>query len=72
MPFSPFVQGHLPPVLRTILEVIPLLSPADQLSPMWLVLLRNLLKYLPRTDSRVENQTDEAVQPGTSDNISGM
>ncbi|KAI9186171.1 hypothetical protein LWI28_014359 [Acer negundo] len=64
--------GHVPPVLRTILEVCPLLSPTEQLSPMWLVLLRDLLRYLPRSDSRTENEEDEAAQPGTSDNISDV
>lgn len=59
-------------MLRTILEVFPLLSPTEQLSPMWLVLLRDLLQYLPRTDSRAENEEDEAVQPGTSDDTSGI
>ena len=59
-------------MLRTILEVFPLLSPTEQLSPMWLVLLRDLLQYLPRSDSRTENEEDEAAQPGTSDNISGI
>ncbi|KAK3200540.1 hypothetical protein Dsin_023955 [Dipteronia sinensis] len=64
--------GHVPPVLRTILEVFPLLSPTEQLSPMWLVLLRDLLQYLPRSDSPTENEEDEAAQPGTSDNISDV
>ncbi|KAL5770732.1 hypothetical protein ACOSP7_014886 [Xanthoceras sorbifolium] len=64
--------GHVPPVLRTILEVFPLLSPTEQLSPMWLVLLRDLLQYLPRSDSHAENEEDEAAPPGISDNISDV
>ncbi|KAJ4719601.1 Protein MON2-like protein [Melia azedarach] len=61
--------GHVPPVLRTILEILPLLNPAEHFSSMWLILLRELLQYLPRSDSPAQNKEDEEEQPGTSDNI---
>ncbi|KAJ0013658.1 hypothetical protein Pint_20577 [Pistacia integerrima] len=61
--------GNVPPVLRTILEIFPLLSPTEQLSSMWLVLLRELLQYLPKSDSPLQNKENEAEQPGTGDNI---
>lgn len=61
--------GHVPPVLRTILEIFPLLSPTQQLSSMWLILLREILQYLPRSDSPLQKKEDEEEQPSTSDNI---
>ncbi|XP_044475978.1 protein MON2 homolog isoform X3 [Mangifera indica] len=61
--------GNVPPVLRTILEIFPLLSPTEQLSSMWLILLRELLQYLPKSDSSFQNKENEAEQPGTSDSI---
>ncbi|KAH9688326.1 ARM repeat superfamily protein [Citrus sinensis] len=61
--------GHVPPVLRTILEILPLLSPTEQLSSMWLVLLREILQYLPRSDSPLQKKEDEEEPPSTSDNI---
>ncbi|KAH7543199.1 hypothetical protein FEM48_Zijuj02G0158400 [Ziziphus jujuba var. spinosa] len=59
--------GHVPPVLRTILEILPLLRPADHLSSMWLILLRDFLKYLPRSDSPSQDEEDEAVQASAID-----
>ncbi|KDO53314.1 hypothetical protein CISIN_1g0003291mg, partial [Citrus sinensis] len=61
--------GHVPPVLRTILEILPLLSPTEQLCSMWLVLLREILQYLPRSDSPLQKKEDEEEPPSTSDNI---
>lgn len=48
--------GHIPHVLRTILEILPLLGPAEHLSSMWLVLLRQLLQYLPGPSSISQNE----------------
>ncbi|XP_050223198.1 uncharacterized protein LOC126673214 isoform X2 [Mercurialis annua] len=62
--------GHVPPVLRTVLEILPLLRPTEHIPSMWLVLLRELLQYLPRSDS-LETEDDELKQAGISDNISG-
>ncbi|KAG2244149.1 hypothetical protein Bca52824_094007 [Brassica carinata] len=39
--------GHVPPVLRHALEILPSLGPPDHLSSMWLILLREFLDYLP-------------------------
>ncbi|KAH9688318.1 ARM repeat superfamily protein [Citrus sinensis] len=58
--------GHVPPVLRTILEILPLLSPTEQLSSMWLVLLREILQYLPRSDSPLQKKEDEEEPPSTN------
>lgn len=55
-----FFQGHVPPVQRTMLEILPLLRPAVHLPSMWLLLLRELLHYLPRSDSPREDNEDEA------------
>lgn len=57
--------GHVPHVLRTILEILPLLGPAEHLSSMWLVLLRQLLQYLPGPSSLSQNE--EAQQASTTD-----
>ncbi|KAL1339802.1 hypothetical protein AAHE18_U067100 [Arachis hypogaea] len=50
--------GNVPPVLRTILEILPLLRPTEHISSMWLVLLREFLQYLPRPDSHMQNEDD--------------
>ncbi|KAK4768270.1 hypothetical protein SAY87_003411 [Trapa incisa] len=55
----------LPPVQRTVLEVLPLLQPAEQLSSMWIVLLRELLKYLPKISNPLRNE-EEADKTDTS------
>ncbi|GAV64231.1 Sec7_N domain-containing protein [Cephalotus follicularis] len=59
--------GHVPPVLRTTLEVLPLLRPTERLSSMWLILLREILQYLPRSDSHQPNEEDASGQTSTSD-----
>ncbi|WJX19433.1 hypothetical protein P8452_09128 [Trifolium repens] len=46
--------GNVPPVLRTILEIVPLLGPTEHISSMWPVLLREFLQYLPRQDTHVQ------------------
>ncbi|XP_057816566.2 uncharacterized protein LOC131029908 isoform X2 [Cryptomeria japonica] len=41
-------HGSLPPVQRTVLEVLPMLKPKDgKLSSMWPSLFRKMLSYLP-------------------------
>ncbi|KAK7838901.1 protein mon2 like protein [Quercus suber] len=59
--------GNVPPVLRTVLEILPLLCPTEDISSMWLILLRELLLYLPRSESPLENEEDESEH--TSDHI---
>ncbi|CAN8255686.1 unnamed protein product [Cochlearia groenlandica] len=43
--------GHVPPVLRHVLEILPSLGPPEHLSSMWLILLREFMNYLPRVDT---------------------
>ncbi|XP_022719220.1 protein MON2 homolog isoform X2 [Durio zibethinus] len=62
-------EGHVPHVLRTVLEVLPILCPAEHLSSMWLILLRELLQYLPGPDSPPQSEEDGAGQASTSDHI---
>ncbi|KAK6233045.1 hypothetical protein SCA6_003118 [Theobroma cacao] len=59
--------GQVPHVLRTVLEVLPMLCPAEHLSSMWLILLRELLQYLPGPDSPPQSEEEEAGQASTSD-----
>ncbi|RYQ90745.1 hypothetical protein Ahy_B09g096751 isoform H [Arachis hypogaea] len=54
--------GNVPPVLRTILEILPLLRPTEHISSMWLVLLREFLQYLPRPDSHMQNEDGKIDQ----------
>ncbi|CAK9187179.1 unnamed protein product [Ilex paraguariensis] len=62
--------GHVPPVQRTALEIIPLLVPAEHLSAMWISLLQELLQYLPRSDSPLQTEGDETKQASTRAHIS--
>ncbi|XP_008450757.2 uncharacterized protein LOC103492245 isoform X2 [Cucumis melo] len=57
--------GHVPPELRTILEILPLLRPTNAISSMWLILLREFLQYLPRSESPSIHEND-ADQTSTS------
>ncbi|KAF2298518.1 hypothetical protein GH714_023926 [Hevea brasiliensis] len=63
--------GHVPPVLRTVLEILPLLHPTELISSMWLVLLRELLQYLPRSDSSLQKNDEEVKQASITDNVPG-
>ncbi|CAL0321003.1 unnamed protein product [Lupinus luteus] len=54
--------GNVPPMLRTVLEILPLLSPAEHISSMWHVLLRQFLQYLPRQDSHLQNKDSKIDQ----------
>ncbi|ESQ32284.1 hypothetical protein EUTSA_v10003510mg [Eutrema salsugineum] len=57
--------GHVPPVLRHVLEILPSLGPPEHLSSMWLILLREFLHYLPRVDSALPNEEGEIEQSTT-------
>ncbi|KAL0658495.1 hypothetical protein Bca4012_079080 [Brassica carinata] len=57
--------GHVPPVLRHALEILPSLGPPDHLSSMWLILLREFLDYLPRVASALPNEEGEIKQSTT-------
>ncbi|KAJ9185886.1 hypothetical protein P3X46_005466 [Hevea brasiliensis] len=63
--------GHVSPVLRTVLEILPLLHPTELISSMWLVLLRELLQYLPRSDSSLQKNDEEVKQASITDNVPG-
>lgn len=43
---------------RTVLEILPLLSPPKHLSPMWSLFLQNFLQYLPRSESLLDEGED--------------
>ncbi|XP_052193720.1 uncharacterized protein LOC127802068 isoform X3 [Diospyros lotus] len=50
--------GHVPPVQRAVLEILPSLHPAEHLSSMWSFFLRELLQYLLIFDS-LENEENK-------------
>ncbi|GAU21414.1 hypothetical protein TSUD_32450 [Trifolium subterraneum] len=56
------LAGNVPPVLRTILEIVPLLGPTEHISSMWPVLLREFLQYLPKPDTHVQNEDGKIDQ----------
>jgi len=59
-------------VLRTILEILPLLGPTEHISSMWPVLLREFLQYLPRQDTHFKNEDGKIDQARGLDLIPGM
>ncbi|GMP60728.1 hypothetical protein CsSME_00023471 [Camellia sinensis var. sinensis] len=61
--------GHVPPVQRTVLEILPLLHPAEHLSSMWSFFLGELLHYLPFSDSSVQSVEGKPEQTGTAHHI---
>ncbi|KAL6528116.1 hypothetical protein OROHE_015066 [Orobanche hederae] len=62
--------GHVPPVQRTILEILPLLRPAAHLSSLWILLLMKLLHYLPAADPLLDVNQDCTKPVGSGDPIS--
>ncbi|XP_058754253.1 uncharacterized protein LOC131627411 isoform X2 [Vicia villosa] len=54
--------GNVPPVLRTVLEILPLLGPTEHISSMWPVFLREFLQYLPRQDTHLLNDDGKIDQ----------
>lgn len=67
-----FLQGHVPPVLRTVLEILPMLCPTEHIPSMWLILLRDFSQYLPRLDSTIQIEEDDAEEVSTSDRVPGI
>ncbi|XP_034218282.1 protein MON2 homolog isoform X4 [Prunus dulcis] len=61
--------GHVPLVLRTVLEILPMLRPTEHISSVWLNLIRDFLQYLPRVCSAVQNEDDDAEEASTSDQV---
>lgn len=65
-------NGLVPPVQRSMLEVLPQLCPTEHLSSMWSHFLRELLLYLPipeihLQDKNVETEEDAGTQRTPSD-----
>ncbi|XP_059291369.1 uncharacterized protein LOC132044850 isoform X2 [Lycium ferocissimum] len=58
--------GHVPPVQRTALEILPQLRPAEHLSSMWSPLLTKLLLYLPSSVSCMGKIEDESHHETTT------
>ncbi|KAL6998603.1 hypothetical protein U1Q18_050281, partial [Sarracenia purpurea var. burkii] len=67
IPAAP-LQGHVPPVQRSVLEILPLLHPAEHLSSMWSTFLGDFLQYLP-SDSTHQSAEDNPEQTSTVHNI---
>ncbi|KAF6142246.1 hypothetical protein GIB67_012095 [Kingdonia uniflora] len=58
---------HVPPVQRTMLEILPLLHPTEHLVSMWSYLLRELLHYLPGSEIPLQNTVVETEKVGGTD-----
>ncbi|KNA25395.1 hypothetical protein SOVF_006550 [Spinacia oleracea] len=58
--------GSIPPLQRTMLEILPLLCPSEHLCSMWSLFLQSILKYLPRAPLALEHRGD-AKQVGETD-----
>ncbi|KAK1432406.1 hypothetical protein QVD17_09302 [Tagetes erecta] len=52
--------GHIPPIQRVVLEVFPQLRPPHHIPSLWAVFFQKLLRYLPNSDSSIENEGDDA------------
>lgn len=50
--------GHIPPVQRVVLDIIPQLHPPNHLPSLWAVFFQKLLHYLPNSDSSEGNSTN--------------
>lgn len=62
--------GHVPPLQRTVLEILPLLHPAEHLSSMWSLFLGEILQYLPISDSSLEN-VDKTDKTSSGHHVNG-
>ncbi|KAH6772485.1 ARM repeat superfamily protein [Perilla frutescens var. frutescens] len=61
--------GHVPPVQRTILEILPLIRPAVHLSSMWNLLLMKLLHYLPAANPLLDDNEDDPNRVSNTNHI---
>lgn len=66
------LQGHVPPMQRTILEILPLIRPAAHLSSMWNLLLMNLLHYFPSANPLSDDIEDDQDKVNGTNHIPGM
>ncbi|KAL8171076.1 hypothetical protein V2J09_022880 [Rumex salicifolius] len=64
-----FETGFIPPLLRTMLEVLPQLSPGQHLSSMWSYFLREVLQCLPEFQTPSENEDDLTGKSGGTGSI---
>lgn len=48
-----------------------MLCPTEHISSMWLILLQDFLQYLPRLNSAVQSEEDDAEEASTSDRVPG-
>ncbi|VFQ72111.1 unnamed protein product [Cuscuta campestris] len=60
--------GHLPPLQRTILEILPIVCPANHIATMWPPFLGKLMEYLPGCDSSI-GELDDGDQGNTADSV---
>ncbi|XP_058213354.1 uncharacterized protein LOC131325232 isoform X4 [Rhododendron vialii] len=63
--------GHVPPLQRTVLEILPLLHPAEHLSSMWSLFLGEILQYLPISDSSLQSAEDKPEKTSTGHHVHG-
>lgn len=49
-----------------------MLCPTEHISAMWLILLQDFLQYLPRLNSAVQSEEDDAEEASTSDRVRGI
>lgn len=49
-----------------------MLCPTERISSMWLILLRDFSQFLPRLNSTVQIEEDEAEEASTSDRVPGI
>ncbi|VFQ85764.1 unnamed protein product [Cuscuta campestris] len=60
--------GHLPPLQRTILEILPIVCPANHIATMWPPFLGKLMEYLPGCDSSI-GEIDDGDQGNTAHSV---
>ncbi|XP_057539687.1 uncharacterized protein LOC130817800 isoform X2 [Amaranthus tricolor] len=58
--------GSIPPLQRTMLEILPLLCPSEHLSSVWSLFLRSIIQYLPRSYS-ASKHIDDGNQVGEAE-----
>ncbi|KAK8919157.1 hypothetical protein KSP39_PZI021138 [Platanthera zijinensis] len=63
--------GILPPLQRTILDIIPLLRPSDSFSSEWYLLLRELLFFLLSSEVPAERSKNEESNTGINNGQGG-
>ncbi|KAI4364422.1 hypothetical protein MLD38_020517 [Melastoma candidum] len=54
--------GTLTPIQRAVLEILPILKPTDQFPSLWLILLREIAKYLPQVEPIISSEEEEKVK----------